>query len=93
MLDTLLTLLGVVVTGVFGVIGWVMSLIFKKFDDHQKQLEVHSANHEDLSRRLEDHRLYTAETFTPKVEILRMEEKLSRQLDRIEDKLDRKVDK
>lgn len=77
---------GVIISGLFGLIGWVFTMIFGA-------LKEHGEKHNVLESRLEAHRLYAAESFTTKLDISKIEDKIVRQLDRIEEKLDKKADK
>ena len=84
---------GIVATGVFGLIGWAMAMILSKFKDHENvHLEFARANKE-LDKKIDDHRLYAAETFTTKNDIKDMKEEIISHLVRMEVKLDGKQDK
>lgn len=93
MIDLLLWAAGIVATGLFSLIGWVITMIFAKFKDHEAVHTDLRRNDNELDKKIDDHRLYAAETFTTKVDIRLMQDQLVSQLNRIEDKLDRKVDK
>lgn len=81
MIDLALWVAGVIVTGVFGLIGWSMKMIHGKIDSVAN-------DHEDLKTRFEGHRLHVAETFTTKADIKEMKDDLVRVLERIEKKVD-----
>lgn len=86
MLDLIMWVGGLAVTGIFGLIGWVFTMIFGKIDAHAK-------NHNELETRFDAHRLYAAETFTTKHDLSSIRNEIVTHLNRIEDKLDRKADK
>lgn len=72
---------GIIVTGVFGLIGWFINMIFARLDNH-------SEKHDALETRFDAHRLYAAETFTTKNDVEKSTNRIMRQLERLEDKLD-----
>lgn len=86
MTDVILWAGGIIVSGLFSLIGWVFTMIFNRLKDQADK-------HDELESRFDAHRLYAAETFTTKQDIVRIEEKIVKQLDRIENKLDKKADK
>lgn len=86
MIDIFLWAAGIIATGLFSLIGWVFKMIFDR-------IHAHGVAHNNLETRFDAHRLYAAETYTTKNDIKAMKDELTAQLSRIEDKLDRKVDK
>lgn len=74
---------GIIITGIFGLIGWSMRMIHGKID-------AVANDHEDLKTRFDGHRLHVAETFTTKADIKEMKDDLIRHLVRIEGKVDSK---
>lgn len=91
--DFLMWVGGIIVTGVFSLIGWIMAMIFAKFNDHEQvHVELFKADKE-LDKKVDDHRLYAAETFTTKLDIKDMKDELMSTLVRMETKLDNKQDK
>lgn len=72
--------------GLFGLVGWVMKRVFTQID------AAHTAIRE-LDKKVDDHKLHVSESYTTKRDIKDMQESLIMHLRRIEDKLDRKVDK
>lgn len=91
--DFLMWVGGVIITGIFSLIGWVMAMIFSKFKDHEQvHVELFRADKE-LDKKIDDHRLYAAETFTTKNDIKDMKEEIISHLVRMEVKLDGKQDK
>lgn len=93
MIDFLMWAGGVIITGLFSLIGWVMAMVFTKFKDHEQiHNELFRADKE-LDKKVDDHRLYAAETFTTKNDIKDMKEEIISQLVRMESKLDNKQDK
>lgn len=77
---------GLIAAGVFGVIGWVLKLIFSIMGEHRQ-------DHTDLSRRLSDHKIHAAETFATKTDVRDGFDRVMSKLDNIDEKLDRKADK
>jgi hypothetical protein len=77
---------GVIVSGIFGLIGWFINMIFKRIDEQDAHLDT-------MESRLDAHRLYAAETFTTKRDVEKLTDKVIRQLERIEDKIDRRKSK
>lgn len=77
---------GLVAAGVFGVIGWVLKLIFQMLGDHRK-------DHDVLSKRLSDHKIHAAENFATKQDVRDGFDRVMNKLDNMDDKLDRKADK
>lgn len=77
---------GVILTVAVPLTGWIVTMIFAK-------LEKHSDKHDDLETRFEAHRLYAAETFPTKTDVEKGFDRLVEYLDKIDQKLDRKVDK
>jgi hypothetical protein len=82
MLDLIMAVGGLAVTGIFGLIGWVFTMIFSKIDAHGK-------NHNELETRFDNHRLYVAETYTTKKDIKDMKDEIISQLVRIENKVNK----
>lgn len=86
MSDVLIWAAGVCVTGVFGVIGWVITMIFNTLKDHRD-------NHDDLFKSLTAHKLHAAETFATKQDVRDGFNQVMVKLDKIDEKLDTKADK
>lgn len=84
--DFLLTLGGWIITGLFGVIGWVFKMIFGKLEQHERK-------HQLLDERINDHKLMVAQNYTTRSETKDLQQTIVEYLQRIEDKLDKKVDK
>lgn len=83
MFDVIVTAIGALITGVFGLIGWVITMIFSK-------LNAHTEKHENLANQVHEHRIHVAQNFVTKVEVREVKEELMSVLTRIEDKLDRR---
>lgn len=86
MLDFIMWIGGFVITGIFSLIGWVITMLFSRLKDHQEA-------HEALEKDFNNHRLYSAQTFVTKSDISEMKTELVGHLLRIETKLDGKADK
>ena len=86
MLDTIVSAIGIIFTGVFGLIGWVMTMIFSSLKEHKER-------HEELEKDLNAHKVFAATNFATKLDVKEMKEEVVSFLTRIEDKLDKKVDK
>lgn len=86
MIEFLMWAGGIIVTGIFTLIGFIMRMIFGKIKDTE-------TNHAVLSARLESHRLHTVETFATKVDVNKGFDRMMEKLDKIDDKLDKKADK
>lgn len=73
---------GIIITGLFSLIGWVINMIFGKIKEH-----------EDFHQKLEDsfntQRLYSANTYTTKSDIKSVKDEIVNQLNRIEDRIER----
>ena len=82
MTDFLMWAGGIIITGLFSLIGWVINMIFGKIKEH-----------EDFHQKLEDsfnaHRLYSANTYTTKSDIKSVKDEIVNQLNRIEDRIER----
>lgn len=77
---------GIAATGVFGLIGWVLKMIFSTLKEHRD-------NHDNLSRSLTGHKLHAAETFATKQDVRDGFDRVMVKLDKIDEKLDTKEDK
>ena len=77
---------GLIATGVFGIIGWVLKLVFQMMGEQRKDLN-------SLSKRLSDHKIHAAEKFATKSDVDKGFDRVMRKLENIDDKLDRKADK
>lgn len=86
MFDIIVTIVGAALTGIFGLIGWVITLIFSR-------LNLHAEKHDDLVEDFNNHKVHVAQNFATKPDVRDMKEELVSFLTRIEDKLDKKVDK
>ena len=86
MFDAIVTIIGAILTGVFGLIGWVITMIFTR-------LNIQAEKHEDLEKDFNNHKVHAAQNFATKPDVREMKEELVAVLIRIEDKLDKKADK
>lgn len=86
MWDIVLWVAGFVISGVFGLIGWVINMILSKIKDVED-------NHQLLVKGLSDHKLHAAETFATRIDVEKGFDRVMDKLDNIDEKLDRKVDK
>jgi len=77
---------GVVITGLFSLVGWVIGMIFGKIKEHEEF-------HQKLEDSFNAHKLYSANTYTTKGDIKGIKDEIVTHLNRIEDKLDKKADK
>lgn len=86
MSDVLMWVGSIVATVIFTLIGWIFKMLFTAVqnvkDDHTK-----------ISKSLSDHKLHAAETFATKKEVNDGFDRVMTKLDKIDDKLDGKVDK
>lgn len=86
-MDNFLMWAGSILFGaVSAMIGWIFKMIFKTLSDQ-------SNDHEHLARSLSNHKLHAAETFATKKEVENGLDRIMKKLDKIDDKLDLKVDK
>lgn len=97
MYDFLMWAGGIIATGVFGLIGWVLKMVFSTLKEHKQyqgilSKEMHE-KHNNLSTSLAAHKLHAAETFATKIEVKEGFDKIMNKLDKIDDKLDLKADK
>ena len=69
-----------------GLTGWVFKMVFASIKD----VEV---NQDILARGLADHKLHAAETFATKTDVQMGFDRIMNKLDKIDEKLDSKVDK
>lgn len=77
---------GFVVAGVFGVISWVLKMIFGNLKEHDKKLDM-------INKRLSEHKLHAAENFATKGDVEKGFDRVVEVLDSINAKLDTKADK
>lgn len=77
---------GIIATGLFSLVGGVFAMIFGKMKDHANK-------HDELETRFDAHRLYAAENYAGKSDLKTIKDEIVGQLNRIEDKLDRKADR
>lgn len=84
--DFLMWIGGIVATGLYMVIGWMIKMIHAKIDTNSKK-------HDALSEKLDAHKLYAANNYITRTETNVLIDKILNKLDRIEDKLDKKMDK
>lgn len=80
MYDFLMWAGGIIFTAAFGIVGWVINMIFGK-------IEKHSDRHDDLETRFDEHRLYAAENFTTKKDVEQAKNDIIKKLEKIENKL------
>ena len=85
-LDVFIWAVGVVLTVGVPITGWIFNMIFSKLE---KQIN----NHDALESRFESHRLHAAENFATKMEVRDMTDRVLSKLDKIDEKLDKKMDK
>jgi len=74
---------GIIVSGVFALIGWVITMIFSKIDTQR-------TDHDNLETRFDAHRLEAAQTFATQNYVKEAKNEIVRMLERIEDKIDQK---
>ena len=86
MTDIILTIGGWLFGLACAVGGWVFKMIFQELREHK---ETHAA----IDKKVDDHKLHVAENYITKIDFKDLFDKISNQLTRIEDKLDKKVDK
>lgn len=77
---------GIVISGIIGVISWVITMIFGTLKEHRD-------NHNDLLRSVSAHKLHAAETYATKQDVRDGFDRVMIKLDKIDDKLDSKADK
>lgn len=80
------TIAGWIVSGLFGLVGWVIKLI--RDEIKEIKMRVQKAHEE-----VDDFKLYSAKTYTTKDDVRAVENNIMSVLRRIEDKLDKKADK
>lgn len=86
MSDLWITIATVVLPAIFGGFGWLIKQIYNKLEELDMAVE-------QQKDRLAEHKLYAANTFTPKQEVAQMRSEVLTVLNRIEEKLDKKADK
>jgi len=86
MIDFLIWAGGVLITGLFSLIGWVIGMIFGKLKEHE-------TFHQKLEEAFNEHRLYSANNYTTKRDIKEIKDEIVGHLHRIEVKIDGKADK
>lgn len=84
--DVLMWVGGIIVSGLFSLIGWVFKMVFSSIKDVEKSNSA-------LADKLQRHKLHAAETFATKVDVDRGFDRVMDKLDSIDDKLDNKADK
>jgi hypothetical protein len=93
MIEFLMWAGGILATGIFALVGWAWRQHGKDIDMITNEIKLVGAKHEKFENRFEEHRLYAAETYAKKTEVEKGFDKLETILDRIDQKLDRKIDK
>lgn len=104
MYDFLMWIGGIIATGLFGLIGWVLKMIFdaigKIKHNHDVHVQVSNDDRRKIERQIAEHKLHAAETFATKVDvqsgfdkIMLKLENISTKFDRFDEKLDKKADK
>ena len=91
--DIMLATIGFSATCLVGIVSWFISYIFGRFEQHEK---VHSKVMEQCGRigdALDQHKLYSAQTYATKIDVKETEAIIVAYLSRIEGKLDTKMDK
>lgn len=86
MQDVILWAIGIVITLVSTLAGWVFKMVFTAI----KEVETNNAT---LSKSLSDHKLHAAETFATKQDVRDGFDRVMTKLDKIDEKLDGKADK
>lgn len=84
---------GLIITACFGLIGWLVNMIFARLDKHEQKHEEFEQGDVAIVKALDAHRLYAAETFATKLDVRDMADRVLSKLDKMDEKLDRKVDK
>lgn len=84
---------GIIVTAVFSLIGWAWKQHNKDIDMILTKIEHSGEKYDSIETRFEAHRLYAAETYAKKTEVEKGFDRIADMLDRIDSKLDRKVDR
>ena len=85
-LEAVANWLSLAATILFPIGGWIVKVLHEKIKAMDLKIE-------QQADRLDEHKLYAAQTFTTKTDLKAMEDKIVGTLIRIEDKLDRKADK
>lgn len=85
-MDFLMTVGSVIATAVFGLIGWVLKMIFGTLKEHRE-------NYDLLEERLSAHKLHAAEVFATKLDVEKGFDRIMTVLHKIDGKLDTKADK
>lgn len=91
--DFVLWAAGVVASGVFGLIGWAWNQHSKDIKMLLDHIDKNIQKHDNLETRFDAHRLYAAETFATKLDVEKGFDRVMQGIEKIDNKLDRKVDK
>lgn len=78
--------IGYAFAGLFAITGWVFTMIFGK-------IKTQSEKHDELSTKLTDHELHSAENFVVKTDLSSFIDRIMIKLDKIDDNLNKKADK
>lgn len=97
MLEIIISVIGIVSTGVFGLISWFVGKIYQDLKAQGERFEVFvtktQLNLTVLEREFGNHRVEVAKSYVARDDMAALENKIITQLNRIEDKLDNKADK
>jgi hypothetical protein len=86
MQDLILWAIGTIISLGAALTGWIFKMVFSAI----KEVEI---NNSSLNSSLNDHKVYSAQTFATKKEVTDGFDRIMHKLDKIDDKLDSKVDK
>jgi hypothetical protein len=86
MQDLILWAIGTIISLGAALTGWIFKMVFSAI----KEVEI---NNSSLNSSLNDHKVYAAQTFATKKEVTDGFDRIMHKLDKIDDKLDSKVDK
>ena len=84
--DFLMWMGGIIISGIFGLIGWVFKMVFGA-------IKTVEDDHKELAQMLSDHKIHAAETFATRQEVNEGFDRVLTKLDAIDNKLDKKADK
>lgn len=91
MQDFLMWAGGIIATGLFGLIGWIINMILGRLKDHEikcdTRFDAAGKEYDALRTSLDAHRLYAAETYTTKVDVNAAKTEIIRQIERLTDKI------
>lgn len=93
MQDFLMWAGGILLFAIFGLIGFAWKRHEKDIDMLTKHIDNSSNKYDGLERSLAAHKLHAAETFATKQDVKDGFDRVMLKLDKIDDKLDMKMDK